>query len=277
MKHFQGKTYAITGASRGIGRALAIALAERGSNVVLGARDQAALQSTQSDCETAAIMSVDRSRPSGEQARSIAVPLDVTHPESCEAFINAGVNTFGQLDCLVNNAGISLIANYEDITDLTTFEAVMRVNFLGAVYCSHFALPHLKNSQGLLVGISSLCGKIGVPTRSGYVASKHAMQGFFDTLRIELAGSGVDVLVVSPGYVATEIRSRALDGQGKVLGTSNRDETKGTMSVEACTNQILQGMAARKREVVMTTKGKFIPWMKVLAPGLLDWIVRQAT
>ena len=97
----------------------------------------------------------------------------------------------------------------------------MRVNYLGTVYCTHFALPYLKQSRGLLVGISSLCGKIGVPTRSGYVASKHAMQGFLDTLRIELADAGVDVLVVSPGYVATEIRSRALDGRGSILGTKS--------------------------------------------------------
>ncbi len=255
--------FAITGASSGIGRALAIALAQRGANLILGARNQTNLEETKQACDAAG-------------GKAIALPLDVTQPESCKAFIERGIEAFGSLDCLVNNAGTSLIANFEDITDLKAFETVMRVNYLGTVYCTHFALPYLKKSNGLLVGISSLCGKIGVPTRSGYVASKHAMQGFLDTLRMELVGSGVDVLVVSPGYVATDIRSRAMDGLGGVLGKSNRDEGQGTMSVEACTQAILRGIDGRKREVVMTAKGKLIGWGKAIAPGILDRVTMRS-
>ncbi len=152
----------------------------------------------------------------------------------------------------------------------------MRVNYLGAVYCSHFALPHLKASRGLLVAISSICGKTAVPTRSGYVASKHAMQGFFDTLRIELQGTGVDVLVVSPGFVATDIRQRALGADGNALGQSPRDESKGNMSVDECARQIVWAMERRKREHIMTIKGKATPWVKLLLPGLVDRLAANA-
>ncbi|HEY9657181.1 MAG TPA: SDR family oxidoreductase, partial [Allocoleopsis sp.] len=155
-------------------------------------------------------------------------------------------------------------------------EQVMRVNYLGAVYCTHYALPSLKASRGLLVAISSLCGKTGVPTRSGYVASKHAMQGFFDTLRIELLPTGVDVLVVSPGFVATDIRQRAMGGDGAPLGKSPRDESKGTMTVEDCVRLIIRAMERRQREEVMTVKGKLIPWAKLIVPGLVDRLAARA-
>jgi short-subunit dehydrogenase len=176
---------------------------------------------------------------------------------------------------LVNNAGASFVSRFDEVSDLSIFEQVMQVNYLGAVYCTHAALPHLKQSQGLLVAISSLCGKTGVPLRSGYVASKHAMQGFFDTLRLELQGTGVDVLVVSPGFVATEIRQKALKGDGSVWGQSHRDESQQTMSLDKCIQLTLEGMAARQREVVMTTKGKLIPWGKLIAPKWLEHFTVQ--
>jgi NAD(P)-dependent dehydrogenase (short-subunit alcohol dehydrogenase family) len=117
------------------------------------------------------------------ERQAIAVPTDVTDPNACKRLIDESVRQFGGIDILVNNAGIGAIARFKEVTDLSIFEQVMRVSYLGAVYCTYYALPHLKASKGLLVAISSLCGKQGVPTRSGYVASKHAMQGFFDTLR----------------------------------------------------------------------------------------------
>jgi NAD(P)-dependent dehydrogenase (short-subunit alcohol dehydrogenase family) len=150
----------------------------------------------------------------------------VTQPEACQQLVEKAIATFGQIDSLINNAGISMVTRFDEITDLSIFEQVMQVNYLGAVYCTHYALPYLKASRGLLVAISSLCGKTAVPTRSGYVASKHAMQGFFDTLRIELRGTGVDVLVVSPGFVATDIRERALGANGQPLGQSPRHKLK---------------------------------------------------
>lgn len=261
--NFNGKVIIITGASSGIGRGLAIALARQGAKLLLGARNTDALEQTAHLC-----------KQSGGTA--IAVTTDITDPLACQHLIESAIEAYGGIDGLVNNAGASFISRFDEVSDLSIFEQVMQVNYLGAVYCTHAALPYLKQSQGLLVAISSLCGKIGVPTRSGYVASKHAMQGFFDTIRIELSETGVDVLVVSPGFVATDIRQTALKGDGTPWVQSQRDESKHTMSVDRCVALILSGMAGRKREVVMTPKGKLIPWLKLLAPSLLDRITRQA-
>lgn len=262
-QHWLNKTVILTGASAGIGRSLAIALAQQGANLVLAARNQTALESVVSACTEAG-------------GKAIAVPTDVSQPQACQQLIERAIATFGQIDVLVNNAGISMLTRFDQITDLTIFEQVMQVNYLGAVYCTHYALPYLKASQGLLVAISSLCGKTAIPTRSGYVASKHAMQGFFDTLRIELRGSGVHVLVVSPGFVATDIRQRALGANGQPLGQSPRDESQGNMSVAECVRQIVQAMEQRKRDYPMTWKGKVIPWAKLLLPRLVDRLAANA-
>lgn len=261
---FLNQTIVLTGASTGIGRSLAIALAHQGANLVLAARNPTALEEVVCACTEAG-------------GKAISVPTDVTRAENCQHLIEAAIAAFGKIDILVNNAGISMLSPFDRVTDLSIFEQVMQVNYLGAVYCTHFALPHLKANQGLLVAISSLCGKTAVPTRSGYVASKHAMQGFFDTLRIELQGTGVDVLVVSPGFVATDIRQRALGADGKALGQSPRDESQGgNMSVDECVRQIVEAMERRKREHLMTLKGKVIPWAKLLVPGLVDQLATIA-
>lgn len=262
---FLNKTIVLTGASYGIGRSLAIQLAQQGANLVLAARHQTALEEVVHACFEAGGKAV-----ASELPKAIAVPTDVTQPEACQQLIEKAIAAFGQIDILVNNAGISMLTTFEQVTDLSIFEQVMRVNYLGAVYCTHFALPHLKASRGLLAAISSLCGKTAVPTRSGYVASKHAMQGFFDTLRIELQGTGVDVLVISPGFVATNIRQRALGADGTALGQSPRDESRGNMPVDECVRQIIWAMERRKREHIMTMKGKVIPWAKLLIPGFVD-------
>lgn len=254
---FLHKTIVLTGASAGIGKELALSLAQKGANLVLAARSSVGLEETAALCVS-------------QGGKAIAVPTDVTQPEDCQKLIETAVSTFGRIDYLVNNAGITMLSPFDAVTDLSIFDQLMRVNYLGAVYCTHYALPYLKESCGLLVAISSLCGKTAVPTRTGYVASKHAMQGFFDTLRIELQGSGIDVLVISPGFVATDIRSRALGGNGKPLGQSPRDENQGTLSVEACVRQIVWAMEKRKREHLMTVKGKLIPWAKLIVPGFVD-------
>ncbi|WP_434382203.1 SDR family oxidoreductase [Melittangium boletus] len=253
------KTIIITGASAGIGEELAVALAARGANLVLAARSEEALARVQQRCEQAG-------------GRAIAVGTDVADPEACRRLVERAVEAFGGIDILVNNAGISMWARFEEMTDLSMFERIMRVNYLGAVYCTHYALPHLKARKGLLVAISSLTGKTGVPTRSAYAASKHAMQGFFDSLRIELLGTGVDVLVVSPGFVATDIRARALGPNGQPLGESKRDESQGTMDVATCVALITRAMDKREREVVMTAKAKVGMFLKLIAPGLVDRI-----
>lgn len=260
---FRDRTIIVTGASAGIGRQLALVLAAKHGRLALAARNAEALEELATEC---------RSR-GGE---AIAVPTDVTEPEDCRRLVDRTVETFGSVDIVVNNAGISMWSRFDAVTDLSIFEKVMRVNYLGAVYLTHFALPHLKKSRGLLVAVSSLTGKTGVPTRSGYAASKHAMQGFFDSIRIELRHTGVDVLVVSPGFVKTDIRSRALGGDGKPLEVSPRDEEAATMTVESCVAHIVDGIAHRRREVVMTPQAKVGMFVKPFAPGLVDLIAARA-
>jgi len=204
----------LTGASAGIGEALALAMAREGARLALGARSEAALRDLAVRCEAAG----------GE---ALAVPTDVTDPAQCGALVEAAVTRWGGVDMLINNAGVSMVTTFRDVTDLGVFERLMQVNYLGAVYCTHHALRHLEASRGLVVAVSSLTGKTGVPFRTGYSASKHAMQGFFDSLRIELADTGVDVCVISPGFVATDIRARALGGDGKPVGVSPREESSG--------------------------------------------------
>jgi NAD(P)-dependent dehydrogenase (short-subunit alcohol dehydrogenase family) len=260
---FRGKHIVITGASTGIGKELAIELGRRGAKITVAARGQAALDETVKQIVAAG-------------ADALAVATDVADPEACRRLIDTAVARFGAIDALVNNAGISMWARFEEVTDLSIFEQLMRINYLGAVYCTHFALPHLKKTGGLLVAVSSLTGKTGVPTRTGYSASKHAMQGFFDSLRIELHDSGVDVLVVSPGFVATEVRAHAFGGDGKPLGESPRREDRQTMPLEVCVQQIVDAMAERKRELVMTRQARVGLFLKLLAPSLVDRIAAAA-
>jgi short-subunit dehydrogenase len=258
-----GKTVVITGASAGIGEELAVATAARGAKVSLAARDVPALERVASRCTSAG-------------GRALVVPTDVTDAAQCRALVDRTVAEFGGVDVLVNNAGISMWARFDEITDLSIFERIMRVNYLGAVYCTHAALPHLHRARGLIVAVSSLTGKTGVPTRTAYAASKHAMQGFFDSLRIELDGSGVDVLVVSPGFVASGIRSRALGPDGKPLKASPRDERHDTMSLEECTSILVRAIEKRKREVVMTPRAKLGLFVKLVAPQIVDRMAMRA-
>lgn len=257
-----GNVMVITGASRGIGRELALLAAAQGAELVLAARDRAALDSLAEQC-----------RRTG--SRAVVVPADVAREADCARLIETAVAELGRIDTLVNNAGISMWARFEEVSDLALFERIMAVNYLGSVYCTWHALPHLKKTQGRLVAVSSLTGKTGVPTRSGYAASKHAMVGFFDTLRIELGGSGVTVTVICPDFVATEIRERAFGPDGKPLGKSPVHEGK-VMTVEECARQCLAAIEARQRELIMGTRGKLGLWLKLIAPGLIDRIARRA-
>jgi len=146
---------------------------------------------------------------------------------------------------------------------------------MGAVYCTRHALPYLRASRGLVVGIASLAGLTGVPTRTGYAASKHAMRGFFDSLRIELSGSGVDVTMIYPGFVATGIRENATGPGGEAIRV-DPVARENAMTVEECARQVLAAIAGRKRQVVMTARGKMGLWLKLIAPGLVDRIAKRA-
>jgi NAD(P)-dependent dehydrogenase (short-subunit alcohol dehydrogenase family) len=148
------------------------------------------------------------------------VKADVAAERDCQAMVSGAVLAFGGIDVLVNNAGMTMWARFEDIQDLSILERIMRVNYMGAVYCTRHSLPYLRASKGVLVGVSSLAGRTGVPTRTGYSASKHAMTGFFDSLRIELADSGVAVTMIYPGFVSTGIRENATGPDGKPIQVS---------------------------------------------------------
>ena len=182
---------------------------------------------------------------------------------------------FGRLDILVNNAGIGSSGLFEEITDLTIFDTLMRVNYLGSVWCTAHALPHLKQSKGRLVAISSLTGLTGVPKRTAYAATKHAMAGFFDSLRIELDGSGVTVTMVYPGFVFSEINQRALSPDGTPFGDRGYIRRKGeTMETDRCGRLILSAVAHRDRDLVMTWRGKIGRLLKLISPKLVDRIAK---
>lgn len=252
----------ITGASSGIGKELALRYAKEGARLVLAARNKKKLETLADDCSILG-------------GKAIAVPTDVSEETQCKHLIESSIEEFGKIDMLVNNAGITMWAYFDEVTDLKIMERIMQVNYLGSVYCTYYALPHLKKSKGRIVGVSSLTGKTGVPTRSGYGASKHAMAGFFDALRIELKETGISVTMIYPGFVSTEVRQRAVGRDGKHLGKSPVKEDK-VMTVEKCVDLMIPVIASRKREVVMTFRGKIGMWIKLIAPGLVDRIALKA-
>jgi short-subunit dehydrogenase len=253
---------AITGASKGIGAELARQLAARGARLVLAARNEEALEAVAAQCRAAG-------------APVVSVKADVANERDCQAIVAGAVLAFGRLDTLVNNAGVSMWAKFEDIDDMAILERIMQVNYMGSVYCTRHALPHLRETRGRIVGIASLTGLVGVPTRSGYSASKHAMRGFFDSLRIELADAGVSVTMIYPGFVATGIRESASGANGKPLLVSPVKEGE-VMGVEDCAARIVRATERREREVVMTARGKMGLWLKLLAPSLVDRMARRA-
>jgi short-subunit dehydrogenase len=258
----KGSRIILTGASEGIGRALALALAARGARVALAARDRERLESLAQQC-----------RAAGGEA--LAVPTDVTNQQDLEWLVAETVKTFGGVDAVIHNAGITMWSRFDALHDLSTFERLMEVNYLAPVRLTSLALPHLKTSRGLIVAVASLAGLTGVPERSAYAGSKHAMIGFFDSLRIELAGSGVDVSVIAPDFVVSEIHKRAIGPDGEPLGASPMMQAK-IMTAEACAARIVRGMEKRERLVLMTTRGKWGRWLKLLAPSLIDRIAARA-
>ena len=263
---FKNNVTIITGASTGIGEELAYQLADQGACLVLTARREAELER---------VAAKVRERGAAAGAKVIIVSADVAIESDCKKIIDAALNEFGRIDTLVNNAGMTMWAKFADIKDVSMLARIMQVNYMGAVYCTHYALPHLKASKGRIVGIASLTGLIGVPTRTGYAASKHAMRGFFDSLRIELEDDSVTVTMVYPGFVATGIRENATGADGKPakIDPVNQDDV---MSVDECTTLIVRAIEQRKREEVMTLKGKLGQWLKLIAPGVIDGIAKKA-
>jgi short-subunit dehydrogenase len=252
----------ITGASKGIGAELARQLAAKGAMLALSAREVPLLEKVAGECVALG-------------ARAEVIAADVANEDDCKRLIERTVAAFGRVDTLVNNAGATMWARFDEIHDLAAMARIMDVNYMGAVRCTHFALPHLKAVRGRIVGIASLTGLTGVPTRTGYAASKHAMRGFFDSLRIELQDAGVTVTMIYPGFVGTGIRENATGPDGKAAAIDPVDPGK-VMTPEECARIIVTAMENRRREVIMTARGKMGPWLKLVAPGLVDRIARRA-
>ncbi len=258
----KGEVVIVTGASKGIGAEVARQLAARGASLALSARDGSLLEQVAAECVA-------------RGGRAEVIPADVAQEADCKRLVERTIAAFGRLDVLVNNAGISMWARFDQIEDVSILQRIMQVNYMGAVYCTRYALPHLKATRGRLVGIASLAGRTGVPTRTGYAASKHAMAGFFDSLRIELMASGVTVTMIYPGFVSTGIRENAAGPDGAPIQVSPVQEGE-VMGVEACARIIVEALRRRRREVVMTARGKMGLWLKLLAPGVVDAIARRA-
>ncbi len=252
----------ITGGAKGIGRAMGCELVAQGARVALADIDEPALEEAVAVC-------------TGRGGRVLGVPTDITSLEACRVLIETAVAEFGRIDTLINNAGITHYGRFDDLRDLAVIERVMQINLMGSIYCTFYALPHLKASRGRIVALSSIAGKTGLPTRTGYTASKHALVGFFDALRIELAGDGVSVTMVFPDYVATTIRETALDVEGRAMGRSTMQESK-SMPVEECAHLTLAAAAARRRQLIMGLRGRLGQVLKVFAPGLIDRIALRS-
>ncbi len=244
----------ITGASSGIGEALARKYASEGASLVLGARRLDRLEQLQTELSPAEV---------------VVVAADVSLETDCKMLIETAVQHFGTIDVLINNAGISMRAIFEEV-DLTVMRRLMDVNFWGTVYCTKFAMPYLLASKGSVVGIISIAGHIGLPGRSGYSASKFAVRGFLDTLRTENLKTGLHVLLVAPGFTASEVRQSALNALGNAQGDSPRDESK-MMSAEAVADYVYDGVTRRKRSLVLTfVEGKLTVLLHKIFPSLVD-------
>ena len=259
---FKDNVVILTGASTGIGEAMAHDLARQGACLALAARSAAKLEAVAATCRALG-------------ARALVIPTDVTDQEECRELVERTLAEYGRLDTLINNAGLSMWMKFEDVEDLSTLEYLTRVNYFGSMYCTWYALPYLKKTHGRIVAIASVAARTGIPTRTGYSASKHAMVGFFESLRIEVEDDGVSVTIAFPDFVASGMHTRSLGADGKPLGHNPLQVDK-IMTSEACARLTLEGAAARKRQVVMSNRSRFGQWLKLIAPGKVDQIAKRA-
>src|SRR5665647_1204774 len=236
---YSDKVVAITGGSDGIGKALTEAFLKLGATVATCGRNQHKLEILES---------------ANSGLPLFTFTADVSKEEDCKNFINAVIEKFGGIDILINNAGITMRALFQD-TVLETIRKVMEINFWGSVVCTKYALNSIIQRKGTIVGVSSIAGFRGLPGRSGYSASKYAVNGWLEALRTELLDTGVNVMWVCPGFTKSNIRNVALNKEAKPQGESPMDEGK-MMSAEECAKHILNAIDKRKRTLVLTLNGK---------------------
>lgn len=250
----KGKVVIITGASSGIGRALAKEYAKRGASLSIAARRIDLLNELKNELPDTEIL---------------AIQTDITLENDCKNLIESTIQHYGRIDVLINNAGLSMRALFDDI-ELSAFKHVVDVNFYGTVFCTKYALPYLLSSKGSLVGIISVAGHVGLPARSAYSASKFAVRGFLDTIRLENLYTGLHVLVAAPGFTASEVRKSAITANGSPQGETPRAEEK-MMSAEKCAYLIADSIEKRQRSLVLTfLEGKLSVFLSKYFPLLLD-------
>jgi short-subunit dehydrogenase len=258
MADFTNKVVVVTGGSEGIGRALVELFLQRGAKVATCGRNFDKLYQLQKLYSGKAF---------------IAHTADVSNEHDCDMFIKEVVKTYGTIDILINNAGISMRALFEE-AELSALRQVMDINFWGTVYCTKFALPYIIAQKGTIVGVSSVAGYRGLPGRSGYSASKFAVNGWMESLRTELMDRGVNVMWVCPGFTASNIRNVALNKDALPQAESLMDEGK-MMSAEECAQHIANAIEKRKRTMVLTGTGKQAVFMNRFFPSLADKLVRK--
>lgn len=254
MDFFAGKVAVITGGSSGIGLATARLLADRKAKLVIAARSMDRL--------------VEAASELAKKTEVLPVRTDVQSETDCRNLIDKAVERFGRIDILVNNAGVSMRAMFRDL-DLSVIRRSMDVNFYGTVYCTKYALPYLLESKGTVVGVISVAGFKGLPGRTGYSASKFAVYGFLDALRVEHLYDGLHVMLFAPGFTASNIRKSAMTADGSPQGESPRDEGK-MMTAEQCARHMLSGIRRRKRRMVLTLLGKITVFFNKFSPGFVD-------
>jgi short-subunit dehydrogenase len=256
--YFQDKVVVVTGGSDGIGKALVDALLQQGAKVATCGRSHDKIYRLQSEYPSAPLHTM---------------VCDVSSENDCRRFIETTLKVYGGIDILINNAGISMRALLKEIQP-GVIEKVMAINFFGMVYCTQYALDSIIERKGTIVGVSSIAGYRGLPGRSGYSASKFAMQGWLEAIRTELMHDDVHVMWVCPGFTTSNIRNAALTKDGEPQGTSPMDEGE-MMSAEECARHILQAIRRKKRTLVLTFKGKQTIFLNKFFPGLADRLVRN--
>jgi dehydrogenase/reductase SDR family protein 7B len=252
------KVVVITGGSSGIGKALAEEFGSRGSKILITGRNKTELDAAVDELAKKGITI------SGFQS-------DVSRENDNRRMAEEAVKLFGRIDILINNAGISMRAMFEDV-DLDVIRKIMDINFFGVVYATKYCLPEIKKNKGSIIGISSIAGFRGLPARTGYSASKFALNGFLECLRTELLKTGVHVLTASPGFTATNIRKRSLTNDGTAQVDSPRDEGK-MMTAEECAKHIYNATVKRKKILVLTAQGRLTVFLNKWLPSLTDTLV----
>lgn len=257
-ERMKDKVVIITGGSSGIGKAMAEVFGRHGSKIVITGRNLQDLNQAVADLKTQGI------NAHGFQA-------DVSVEDDNRRMAEETINVFGRIDILINNAGISMRALFNEV-DLNVVKKVMDINFYGVLYATKYCLPEILKSKGSIIGISSIAGYRGLPGRTGYSASKFALNGFLEVLRTEMLKKEVHVLTACPGFTSSNIRKRSLTKDGTSQGESPRDENN-MMSAEACAQHVYKATVKRKNILILTAQGKFTVMLNKLWPGLTDKLV----